>query len=272
MAVDAVAQARRRRAVRKDVAEMAVAARAADLDAAHAVRAILELDHGLWRGRLEIARPAAAAVEFAVGAKEFGSAADARIGARGLGVPKRPGEGTLRTLFARDAILLRCQQGSPLRFCPDDFSLGHAGLHRFSGAPRRLLCQSWPFQLRSRRRGALGESRPPCRRTPSLVGEVRRQLVSFPQYSFAGRAAQTLKWARFDAGTIALAITLFSVRRVVCAVDRDPEASLVPITPNLFTAEDFSKSFGNRSVRARLCLHQCLVVGHQRWQVLDSME
>src|SRR5262245_60844417 len=69
--VDAVAEPGRRRAVIEDVAEVPAAARALQLDALHAERVVLELDHVALRvGRPE-ARPAGAGLELLVGAEQL---------------------------------------------------------------------------------------------------------------------------------------------------------------------------------------------------------
>src|SRR6266852_6176526 len=87
-AVDAVAQVRRRRAVVEYVAEMAAAAAAMHLGARHAVAAI---DRGLDRARLRIveARPAGAALEFALRDEQRLAAARAGKRARALLVIER---------------------------------------------------------------------------------------------------------------------------------------------------------------------------------------
>ena len=94
LAVDAVAQAGGRRAVREDMAEMAAAIGAMDLDAVHAVAAILRgADSALKR--LVEARPAGAALEFLAGLEQLLVATGAGEGAGALLVVERAGAGAL---------------------------------------------------------------------------------------------------------------------------------------------------------------------------------
>src|SRR3954468_9950671 len=108
VAVHAEAQAGRRRAIRKDMAEMGIAGGAADLHPPHAVRPVLDLPDRFWRDRFEEAWPATPGVELRVGPEQRGVAADARIGAALETIPERPREGALGAVLAGDPILLRC--------------------------------------------------------------------------------------------------------------------------------------------------------------------
>src|SRR4029077_14783579 len=91
--VHAVAQPRRLRAVLEDVAEMAAAARADDLDPAHEPGVVdVLVDRLLVDGGPE-ARPARAGLELRVGAEELLAAAGAHVGALGVIVPGVAGEG-----------------------------------------------------------------------------------------------------------------------------------------------------------------------------------
>src|SRR4051794_11220839 len=79
--IDAVAQAGRAGAVLEDVAEMAVALRAKNLGADHAVADVAFLvDMAISGGRGK-ARPAAAGIEFGIGLDQRLAAAGAGIGA-----------------------------------------------------------------------------------------------------------------------------------------------------------------------------------------------
>src|SRR5215217_4585033 len=77
--VDAVAQTRRRRAVREDMAEVAAAAGAQDLGAHHAVRRVNLLLDRVRAARREERGPATARVVLRVGAEELGSAPCAAV-------------------------------------------------------------------------------------------------------------------------------------------------------------------------------------------------
>ena len=80
--IDAVAQAGRSRTVLEDVAEMAIAFRAQDLGANHAVGDVAFLVDMAVRGRRGETRPAAAGIELGVGFEQRLPAAGAGIGAR----------------------------------------------------------------------------------------------------------------------------------------------------------------------------------------------
>ena len=97
---------RRLRAVGKDVAEVAVAARAQDLDAHHAVAAIRLGRDVLVGDRLEEARPAGARIELGVRREQRQPAADARVDAAALVVEQRAAERPLGAVRARHGELL----------------------------------------------------------------------------------------------------------------------------------------------------------------------
>ena len=99
---------------RKHVAEMAIAARAQDLDAHHAVAAIGLGRDVLVGDRLEEARPAGARIELRVRRKQRQPATDARIDAGALVVEQRAAERPLGAMRARDRELLRRQLFLPL--------------------------------------------------------------------------------------------------------------------------------------------------------------
>src|SRR5258708_2851876 len=111
--VDAIAQpAAIRRAVGKDVAEMAVAMCRAHLGADHAERGVLQLVDVGRLDRLGEARPAAARFEF-VGRREQGLARhDVDVDAGLLVVEIRAGAGALGAALLGHAILLGRQAGN----------------------------------------------------------------------------------------------------------------------------------------------------------------
>ena len=113
--VDAVAQAGRVRAVVEDVAEVAAAALADDLGAAHEEAVV---GPGLDRvvvHRVEEARPAGAGVELGVGAEQLCAAAATAVDAVLLVVPVGAGERALGALLAEDLVLLGRELRPPLR-------------------------------------------------------------------------------------------------------------------------------------------------------------
>src|SRR5690606_23579262 len=96
--VEAVALAGRLRAVRKDMAEMRVAAAAQDLRALHGEAAVgLGADRGRFDGGVE-ARPAGAGIVLGGGVEQRLAAADADVGAGLLAGVARAGEGPLSAL------------------------------------------------------------------------------------------------------------------------------------------------------------------------------
>ena len=113
-AVDAKAQALGPRAVREDVAKMAVAAGAANLRSNHSVGAVLMEGHFLGIGRLGEARPAAAAVELGPAVEQKLAAAGAAIPARFVIVPIEAGESALGAALAKHLILIGGKALAPL--------------------------------------------------------------------------------------------------------------------------------------------------------------
>jgi Zn-finger nucleic acid-binding protein len=113
-AVDAVAQASRRRAIGEHVPKVAAAAAAVDLGAHHEVGAVLgRADRALERR--EEARPAGAALELAVRHEERLTAGHALERARALLLEQRAGARALGPVLAQHLVLLGCQLRAP--FC-----------------------------------------------------------------------------------------------------------------------------------------------------------
>src|SRR5579884_757417 len=112
--VDAVAQARRRRAILEDVAEVAAAGPAEHLGAPHTVADVGLGVHPLSNRNPE-ARPARPRVELLVRAEQRLAAAGAAVGALVLGVGVLAGERSLRALLAQHVVLLRRELRPPLR-------------------------------------------------------------------------------------------------------------------------------------------------------------
>jgi len=124
--VDAVAQPGRLRPVREDMAEMAVTAGAAHLGAHHPeARVQLRLDRLLARGRVE-GGPAAAGVEFRLGAEELGPATGAKVDAVGEARVVRAGERRLGGRLPQHRVLLGRELRLPLRLRLAHL-LGHTG-------------------------------------------------------------------------------------------------------------------------------------------------
>src|SRR5687768_2922324 len=89
------------------MAEMAVAAGAADFGARHAQRIVAEIAHVVAVERLVKARPAGAGFEFFAGAEERQAAEPAGIEARLLVVQKRAAERALGAVVEQNMPLLR---------------------------------------------------------------------------------------------------------------------------------------------------------------------
>ena len=121
--VDAVAQAGGAGTVGEDVAEMAAAAGAGDLDAPHAEAQVLVLLDGFGVGGNHEAGPAAAGVELGAAQKEQRAAAGAVVVAGLVILGERAGEGALGALLAQDVILLGRERGAPLGVAADDLLL-----------------------------------------------------------------------------------------------------------------------------------------------------
>ena len=138
-AIDAIAQARRRRPVREHVAEMAAAGRAMAFRPDHAVAAVLGVLDRPGKGIVE-ARPAGVALELEVRAEQRRPAADAGEGPGALLVQQGAGAGPLRAVTAHDLVLLGRQHGAPFGVGPGDgIGLGHVGsrMSSTSGDVRR---------------------------------------------------------------------------------------------------------------------------------------
>src|SRR6267143_1357034 len=104
--VEAVALTGRRRPVGKQVAEVAVAAPAADLDALHAVRAVAQEREVLGVERLVEGRPAGARLELGPRAKERQPAQPAAVHALVLVVQKTTAKRWLGAVVEQDPALL----------------------------------------------------------------------------------------------------------------------------------------------------------------------
>ena len=74
----------------------------------------------LWGDWLPEARPPRAGFVFMLREIQVVSAADALVDAMIMIIPRYPGEGTLRTLFAGDIVLFWRQQCAPFSFSFDD--------------------------------------------------------------------------------------------------------------------------------------------------------
>src|SRR5262249_9779109 len=114
LGIHAKAQAGRFRPVLEHVAEVAAAARAQDLGAAHAVAAVLRVDDILGADGLEEARPAGARLELRAGGEERQGAAHAGVDAVALVVEEQPAERRLGALAARHLVLLLRELAFPL--------------------------------------------------------------------------------------------------------------------------------------------------------------
>src|SRR5437762_8678665 len=112
-AVHAVALAGRRRAVGKDVAEMAAALGAVHLGAAHEEAAVGRCAHGAGQ-RLPERGPARAAFELGAGIEQRRAAAGAAEGALALLLIERAGAGALGAVLAQHLVLLRIERLAPL--------------------------------------------------------------------------------------------------------------------------------------------------------------
>ena len=112
--VDAVAQAGGRGAVREDVAEVAAAGGAGNLDPPHAVAHIFDLGDVLGHPRLPEARPAGARVEFFVRLEQRVPAADADVSSLVLACVVLARKGGLGPAHPRDGVLLSREMFFPL--------------------------------------------------------------------------------------------------------------------------------------------------------------
>src|SRR5258707_4630553 len=112
--VQPIAQAGRARAVVKDVARVALAARAKNLRAVHAVTAVGVGDDVLGGNRLEETRPAGAGIEFGFRGEQRQSAADAIINAGLVVVVESAAKSRFGALGAGNFILIGRQLLLPL--------------------------------------------------------------------------------------------------------------------------------------------------------------
>jgi len=135
--VDAVAQACGPGAVREDVAEMAAAAGAGDLDAAHTVTQVLVLIDGFGAGGDHEAGPAAARVELGAAHEEQRATCGAVVVAGFVIFSEEASEGALGAFFTQYVILLGREHGLPLGVAADDLLLG-IGLGMTQGDLLRL--------------------------------------------------------------------------------------------------------------------------------------
>src|SRR6202023_2842852 len=112
--VDAVALARRGRAVVEHVPEVGPAVLAEDFGPAHEEAVVRpELDR-LQVRRLVKAGPPGARFELGLGTEQLGAAGGATIGAVRLGMDVLAGERSLRPLAPENVVLLRGQLSAPL--------------------------------------------------------------------------------------------------------------------------------------------------------------
>ena len=112
--IDAVAMGAGAGAVVETMAEVRVAAAAANLRPDHAV-ALVDLGvHVQFVGGLAEAGPAAAGIELRSRLEQCLTATDSGVGAAVLGIAILAGEGSLRPGLARDAVLFRGELPAPL--------------------------------------------------------------------------------------------------------------------------------------------------------------
>lgn len=119
--VDAIAQARRSRAVVENVPQVGVATGAGDFNAAHAKTQVFVLVDASGVNGVKKAGPAAVRVEFLIRAKEFRLATHAAVHAFVSAVPIHAGEGAFRALLTADIVLFGRELSAPFRVCFGDF-------------------------------------------------------------------------------------------------------------------------------------------------------
>src|SRR5215471_8683482 len=130
VAIHAIAQAGRLRAVVEDMAEMAAAATAMHFRASYAVGAVFRRADGVFE-RLVEARPAGPAFELGLGGEQRQVAAGAGKGALAVLLQQRARSRPLGALPAQDLILLRRELGPPFGVRLFDLELlGGIGLRR----------------------------------------------------------------------------------------------------------------------------------------------
>ena len=125
--VDAVAQAVRRWAIVKDMAEVGMAMAAEHFRAYHVVAAIFllgQLGCGHW---LAEAGPAATGIELVTCVEQRLMAADAVIVSGFVMIPVGAGKGAFRSFFTGDVILRRCKQAAPFFVRADQLGHGTEG-------------------------------------------------------------------------------------------------------------------------------------------------
>src|SRR5436190_3674022 len=121
--VEAVAQSSWARAVLEDMAEMAIAARAENFDACHAMGVIGVVDDVFRRDRFEKAGPTGAGIELGISGKQWQSATDAGINTGLFVIVEDATEGRLGTFAAGDLILFGGQLLAPFGVALYDFGL-----------------------------------------------------------------------------------------------------------------------------------------------------
>ena len=119
--VDAVAQARRRRPVRKDVPEVAIAPGAAHLGPDHAKRTILVLRQRASRMGRGKGRPPRPRLKLLTRTKKRIAACGANVGTRLRRADETPLPRGLSPCLPQDPVLLGRQSFSPLLFAEDEF-------------------------------------------------------------------------------------------------------------------------------------------------------
>src|SRR6185437_4244843 len=167
-AVDAVAQACRRRTIGEDVAKMAAAGGAVHFGAHHAPVAILR---GFDRAgdRIVEARPAGAALEFQLRLEQGRVAGDAGKDTRAMLVQQRAAAGPLRAVAAHDLVLVGRQELAP--FGVGVVDLIELGIHS-------LFLPDWPAT-----RGRLLIRNKSGRRRPAST--LLHEMLSMEQHGFA---------------------------------------------------------------------------------------
>src|SRR6185312_7875141 len=123
-AIDAIAQAGRRRTIFEDVAKMTAAAAAMHLVAHHAVAGIGVGFDGAGN-RIVEARPPSTALELEFGGKQRLIAGGAMEGPRALLVEERAASRHLRAVLSHDLVLLGRENLAPLGFAVGNWILFH---------------------------------------------------------------------------------------------------------------------------------------------------
>ena len=127
-----------RRPVRKHVAEVTVAAPAADLSAYHPVTVVVQLPDMVWIERFEEARPTGSGFKLGRRTKQGQPAQATGVVAFGLVVQQRPAERAFGGALEQDPALVRTQvPGQALSFCGAEWAKIMAG-----GRPARAAILS----------------------------------------------------------------------------------------------------------------------------------